>query len=316
MASAKSTGHRTKIKTQKHMATGRTTSSNSASSSRVGILARGSYYLKSRVESPRDVNEPRKRKARQVAKTQPAARRQTKSRVLLRSATTQPKVSSKRRKSSKPMSQKVMMTMASLVFIFGLGVALMGFRTNKAVEAQVQDTINKIESQGDDALSEQKPTQAELGAYTVDPSAPRYIRINKLNVFARVQKQGLDANGAVKAPGNVHDAGWYKNSSKPGEAGAMLLDGHVAGPTTSGVFSNIKKLQAGDVIEIERGDGQKFNYSVVKSETTPASQTNMTTALLSAEPGKPALNLITCTGKYDAQSGQYEDRIVVYAVQL
>lgn len=205
--------------------------------------------------------------------------------------------------------------MASLVFMFGIGVALVGLRTNKAVEAQVQSTVEKIQNQTN-PVDEQKPSQAELGAYTVGPTAPRYVRINKIRVFARVQKQGLDGSGAVKAPGNVHDAGWYKDSSRPGEAGAMLLDGHVAGPTTPGVFTDIKKLQAGDTIEIERGDGQRFTYSVVKSETTPADQTNMTAALLSAEPGRPALNLITCTGKYNAETGQYDDRIVVYAVQI
>lgn len=247
----------------------------------------------------------------QPTNTVPAAPRLNKSQVLQRNITTVPKVAKKRVK--KPTSQKVLMAMASMVFLAGLGVAVLGFKTNKHVEAQVQAVTQRVEQQ---AVSEDKPTESQVRSYQVDPSLPRAIRISKLGVYARIQRQGIDKNGALKAPGNVHDAGWYENSSKPGEAGAMLLDGHVAGPTQRGVFYGIKNLKAGDLIEVERGDGQKFNYKVVKSIVSDADKTDMSAALVPVTAGKAGLNLMTCTGSYDSNSGEYTQRITVFAEQV
>lgn len=299
------------------MSTARITLDNPAFSGRFRDLGRGSHFVKPRtrqvaVRGISDIYAPVLRKA---SSAKPAAQRQAKSQVLQRT-TTRPAAVKSKRKVSKPSGQKVMMAMASMVFLFGIGVAVLGLKTNKHVEAQVQSVVNRAE-QGDEGVpKEDKPSQAAMGSYAVDPSLPRYIRINKLGVYARVQRQGLTRTGALKAPGNVYDAGWYENSSKPGQGGAMLLDGHVAGPTAKGVFNRIKDLKAGDVIEIERGDGQKFSYAVVKSVTSAVSDTDMAAALISATPGKAGLNLITCTGKYNATTGQYDQRVTVFAEQI
>ena len=96
----------------------------------------------------------------------------------------------------------------------------------------------------------------------------------------------------------------------------MLLDSHVSGPTVRGAFFNIKNLVAGDVIEIEKGDGQKISYSVVSSAVTKAADTDMAAAMTPANGSDKGVNLITCAGKFDPATGEYEDRIVVYAVQI
>lgn len=298
------------------MSTARITLDNPAFSGRFRDLGRGSHFVKPRarqvvVRGISDVYAPAPRK---VTSAKPAAQRQAKSQVLQRT-TTRPIAPKSKNKMSKPSSQKVMMTMASLVFLFGIGVAVLGLKTNKHVEAQVQSVVNRAEQSDEGVPKEEKPSQAVMSSYAVDPNLPRYIRINKLGVYARVQRQGLTKTGALKAPGNVYDAGWYENSSKPGEGGAMLLDGHVAGPTAKGVFNRIKDLKAGDVIEIERGDGQKFSYAVVKSTVSDVASTDMSAALTSVTPGKAALNMITCTGKYNSSTGEYDQRITVFAVQ-
>jgi len=298
------------------MSTARITLDNPAFSGRFRDLGRGSHFVKPRtrqttVRGISDIYAPAPRKASSV---KPAAQRQAKSQVLQRT-TTRPVAAKSKRKMSKPSGQKVMMAMASMVFLFGIGVAVLGLKTNKHVEAQVQSVANRAEQSDEGVPKEEKPSQAAMGSYAVDPSMPRFIRISKLGVYARVQRQGLTKTGALKAPGNVYDAGWYENSSKPGQGGAMLLDGHVAGPTAKGVFNRIKDLKAGDVIEIERGDGQKFSYSVAKSTVSDAASTDMAAALTSVVPGKAALNLITCTGKYNSSTGEYDQRITVFAVQ-
>lgn len=247
----------------------------------------------------------------QPSTTSPAKPRLERSEVLQRNITTVPTVVKKKPRIA--FGQKLLMAMASMVFIAGMAVAALGFKTNKHVEAQAAAVTQKAE---EEAISEDKPTESQVRSYQVDPSLPRVVRISKLGVYARIQRQGVDKTGALKAPGNVHNAGWYENSSKPGEGGAMLLDGHVAGPTQRGVFYNIKNLKAGDAIEVERGDGQKFTYKVVKSVVSDVKNTDMTAALLPVSEGKAGLNLMTCTGPYDSKSGEYTQRITVFAEQV
>lgn len=164
----------------------------------------------------------------------------------------------------------------------------------------------------DDGVS---PELRPSGGYW-NPAAdePKYISIPLLNVSARVLKMGVKPNGEIKTPASIVDAGWLETSAKPGESGAMLIDGHVHGPTQPGVFYGIKKLKPGDKIQIERGDGQVLTYSVVKTERFQKDTIDMAAALRSAVPGRPGLNLITCDGRYNVENG-YDHRIVVFAVQ-
>lgn len=241
----------------------------------------------------------------------PVQPRQSRSQVLQRTITKKPTYTPV--KSTKKLtSQKLLVAMAGVVFVAGLVVAGLGMRTNKQVVAQVKSATTQADAAQPD---ESKPSQQAMGSYRVDPASPRYVRIAKLGVFSRVTRQGVDSKGALKAPANVHDVGWYENSSKPGQAGAMLLDSHVAGPTTKGAFNRIKELVSGDRVEVERGDGQKFTYKVVKSVVSDADKTDMSSALVSVEQGKPGLNLITCTGAFDSRTNSYKQRLIVYAVQ-
>lgn len=297
------------------MSTARITLDNPAFAGRLRDLGRGTPFAHTPVRQQHLViSDVRSRVNRQTVNVQPAKARTSRSEVLQRSITQAPQIAKTApRQSAYSATQKLMFAMASFVFLAGVGVAFMGFRTNKHVEAQVSAVTQQSDDQ--EKISEDKPSDAVLGSYKVDPTLPRFIKISKLGVKARVTRQGVDKTGALKAPGNVHNAGWYENSSKPGEGGAVLLDGHVAGPTQHGVFYDIKNLVAGDLLEIERGDGTIFTYKVVKSKTAAVDKVDMSDALLSAVPGKAGLNLITCTGKYNAQKGSYDQRIIVFAVQ-
>jgi sortase (surface protein transpeptidase) len=131
--------------------------------------------------------------------------------------------------------------------------------------------------------------------------------------MARVLQVGITKDGALATPSNVFDSAWYKQSAKPGQPGATLIDGHVSSWTTNGVFYGIKKLVAGDTITIERGDGTKLDYSVVKTMTYQADAVDMASLIKPVTAGKSGLNLITCGGKYDTKSGEFTQRIAVFA---
>jgi LPXTG-site transpeptidase (sortase) family protein len=206
--------------------------------------------------------------------------------------------------------------MASLLFIVGVYVAIDGWLVNRAASTQTQvlaaqsaDTSNDR-----DNLTEDKPSGTK--GYKVAPDLPRTIQIPSIGVDARVLQLGVKANNELATPTNIHDAGWYTGSSKPTDkAGAILIDGHVSGPTKRGVFYDLKKLKAGDELTLERGDGVKLTFAVTRTKTVKVEEVDMGEMMRSDVPAKLALNLITCGGSFDVKSNEFASRVLVFAVQ-
>lgn len=117
-------------------------------------------------------------------------------------------------------------------------------------------------------LDEQKPTQQEIARYQSAVDAPRVLRIQKLGIAARVKRVGSSLNGEPIAPTNIFDIGWFSESSRPTEQGTVVLDGHEMGQTKPGILHDITKLVPKDSIELERGDGVKLRYSVIRVQST------------------------------------------------
>ena len=221
-------------------------------------------------------------------------------------------------KEKKPLTGKgkainaLLISMAAVVFIVGTLASINSFRVDRQVNA-AKATTNAVSSTDP---TEAKPSSDDLEAYSVAPDMPRFISIPKLNVKARILQVGLDKTDTLRAPSNVHDAGWFTGSAKPGStSGAAVIDGHISGPTQHGIFYDAKKLAKGDTIEVEKGDGTKITYQVVSAETKNTTDIDMAQATESVESGKHGLNIISCAGKYNKTTKQYEQRIVVYAVK-
>lgn len=260
----------------------------------------------------------------------PAMRKQQRSQVLRRSvASKTPRLAMVRKKRHRLPSLRAhsaILIMACAVFAIGIGVSWQTFRTNNQATASVAALAVKENSKpggGNGELSGSsaavpsttKPAVSSVAAYRVRPEAPRFIKITKLGVNARVKELGVLRDGSMGAPSNVYDAGWFNQSALPGQTGAMLIAGHVSSWTTKGIFYGIKTLVAGDKVEVERGDGQKFSYTIVSSETFDADKVDMVKALTSVRPGQPGLNLITCAGKVKPGTNEFDKRTIVYAVQ-
>jgi hypothetical protein len=217
----------------------------------------------------------------------------------------------KRRRS---YSQTALMAMAVVIFLVGIFVSAMTIKTNSDAKAQVSAL-----SQHDDNAppDETKPTSSSISSYQVAPELPKFIKIPSLSVNGRVKSLDVTKDNALQAPRNIYDAGWYSASAKPGDSGsngAILIDGHVHGPTKPGIFSSIKNLKSNDIVTIQRGDDKVFNYKVVKVQNYDSKTLDMGIALASIQPGVQGLNLITCGGKFNQSTGQYEQRTIVFAV--
>lgn len=225
---------------------------------------------------------------------------------------------------SRPKRRKLAWRPASLyalgllIFAAGVLVTLNGFRTNQQVVAQVKHSQANPSSNSVNprAPSTQPVTSAARSSYVVAPDLPRYLKIPKIGVYARVLQVGVLASGALGTPPDIYDTAWYTGSAKPGDPGATLIDGHLDGAYADGVFWNLHKLAPGDQIQIIRGDGAVLTYQVVKTQAFDANDPNMMqSAITPITPGKSGLNLITCNGNLNSKF-QYNQRLVVYASQV
>ncbi len=187
------------------------------------------------------------------------------------------------------------------------------YSSKEGIERQVTEEENTEEEE----LVEVEPTENEVKEYTVAPDRPRYLSIEKLGIRnARILPMGVNASGELATPYNIFDVGWYDGSSKPGQGGTLIIDGHNGGPHVKGVFKNLPSLTTGDIITIERGDGVKFNYKVVDSNAISLDDSDnyMMTAARSPETGKESVTLISCTGDWSSQRKTYLSRQFVRAV--
>ncbi len=140
------------------------------------------------------------------------------------------------------------------------------------------------------------------------------IQIPKISLNAPVVGVGLEANGELHVPGNLVQAGWYKNSPEPGQTGTSVITGHFDyGPNFApGVFYKLHTLSVGDEIFVRRNDGSTAVFAVKNMEQYP--QNNFPTSKVYSSSKLPELRLITCAGFYSKITGRYTEDLVVYAV--
>lgn len=167
-------------------------------------------------------------------------------------------------------------------------------------------------------INESDISNDEITTYTVPDTHPRYLSISALNLTnARIYSVGLDANNLIEAPTNIHDISWYNKSGTPGDGGVVLMNAHNKGVNRSGAFYNLAALKEGEVITVERGDGEIFHYSVDSSKTMSLDEFNtegLATMGKSKKPGTEALNLITFDGKWVPRLGTFDHRTIVWAL--
>ena len=205
--------------------------------------------------------------------------------------------------------------LAVCLVAFSVYVSFDALWVNQQARAEGQQAHGSV--QGDAPRIDETPLPPNaIDTYKVAPNLPRVIRIESINVTARVLRLGVTTDNSLDTPKNSNDAGWYEGSAKPGEAGAMIVNGHYSGLTQPGVFHKLEKLKAGAFITIEKGDGTVLKFAVKKVEKMPASKVPMDQLLVSPDPKAQSLNLITCSGTFDAKNETYDQRVVVQAVAV
>ncbi len=264
-----------------------------------------------------DVSKPIRSTVQRTQSTRPALPRQRSSVVLHRSsfgAKMARKSSRKRTKHPKSRSLYTLRAMAVVVLLCGVGVGVNAWHINRISNSQAA-VLSKAtgNAETDNQPSEQVPAQAN-SSYRVASDLPRILTIPKIQVNARVQRLGVQADNDLAAPSNIFDVGWYEGSSKPGEKGVVVINGYVSGPTKHGVFYSLANLHEQDEILLERGDGNTFRYRIVKQQTYEYDELDMPTVLSPIESGKAGLNLVTAGGRFDVRTNKFEKKMVIFAV--
>jgi sortase (surface protein transpeptidase) len=140
---------------------------------------------------------------------------------------------------------------------------------------------------------------------------PTRVRIPAIGVDAPLEPLGLDASGALDAPKDFKDAGWYADGTAPGEVGPAVIAGHVDSKTGPAVFFRLSQLRAGDLVEVARA-GTWVRFRVVGVDRYPKDR--FPTDRVYGPTPDPQLRLITCSGRFDQARDSYVDNTVVYAV--
>jgi hypothetical protein len=144
-------------------------------------------------------------------------------------------------------------------------------------------------------------------------SQPTSFRIPSTGATSELLSLGLRPNGTLEVPpdGPGAPASWYNGSPTPGELGPAVLLGHVnatdGGP---GIFADLRKLKAGDTIEVTRQDGTTAVFTFDRGEQYEKDA--FPTAKVYGNTEGAELRLITCDG-FDPETGEFDDNYVVYA---
>ena len=163
-----------------------------------------------------------------------------------------------------------------------------------------------------DIPSEKQPSTEVETVYTVPAHQPRRILIPSLDVSSLVQKVGADKSNVMATPNNIYFTGWYTGSVVPGAEGVSILNGHVGGSYSPGIFSHLKDLKKDATISIEMGDTSKRDFRVVSVASYLVDEAAV--PLFADDPEiTEELHLITCEGVYDDASKTYDHRVIVVA---
>lgn len=216
--------------------------------------------------------------------------------------------------------KRVTLGLVGVILLLATGyVGIDTWMTNSQVKAdtsQTSDTPNPVPDPSQEGKDTTPLPANALANYNVAPNLPRALYIEKLGVAARLLQMNTNPDGTIQAPRNIFDAGWYTGSVKPGETGAVFVDGHSSGRSHEGLFGNLDSLVVGDVMQIEKGDGTRLVYQVVFKETVKLEDVDMRKALKPYGGATKGLNLMTCAGTWTADDTTMTERTIVYTQQI
>jgi len=149
------------------------------------------------------------------------------------------------------------------------------------------------------------------GAAPSNVGLPVRVIIPSIGVDASIEQVGVTAEGLMANPADPWNTGWYAPGTRPGRAGNAAIAGHVdyrgIGPV---VFWDLNKLAVGAEVLVVTDAGQTLRFIVRGSEYYAPDNAPLMDIFGPASTMN--LNLITCSGTFDPNTRQYDQRLVVF----
>jgi sortase (surface protein transpeptidase) len=142
-------------------------------------------------------------------------------------------------------------------------------------------------------------------------STPVQLSVPAIALDVSLSTLGLNPNGTVEVPTDIQQPGWYRLGPSPGQNGSAVILGHVDSYQGPAVFFKLRSLVAGDLVDVSLADGASAQFKV--TSVTQYSKAGFPDQQVYAEHGYSALQLVTCGGTFDTQTGHYLSNIVVYS---
>jgi sortase (surface protein transpeptidase) len=155
------------------------------------------------------------------------------------------------------------------------------------------------------------PTPRVATALTTARSVPLTLSIPAIGVSVPVGTLGLDPDGTVQVPSGTQQPGWFDLGPTPGQLGSAVLLGHVDSYLGPGVFFELRTLAAGDQVDVGLSDGVTAQFTV--NAVAQYSKQQFPSQRVYGSDGSSELQLVTCGGVFDHQTGSYLSNVVVYS---
>lgn len=141
-------------------------------------------------------------------------------------------------------------------------------------------------------------------------STPVQLSVPAIALDVSLSTLGLNPDGTVQVPTDIQQPGWYRLGPSPGQDGSAVILGHVDSYQGPAVFFNLRSLVAGDMVDVNLADGASAQFKV--TSVVMYLKTGFPDEQVYAAHGYSALQLVTCGGTFDSQTGHYLSNIVVY----
>ncbi len=143
---------------------------------------------------------------------------------------------------------------------------------------------------------------------------PVEVRIGAVKVVAKTETLET-VDGAMQDPTTADRIAWYKDSSRLGIDGNVVLAGHLNyWGVPEGVFYHLAEVEVGDDIVITGDKGGLYYYRVTWVEQVDASSAEIDDVVGPTD--ENSVTLITCGGTWNAKVQEYSQRTVVRAELL
>ncbi len=200
-------------------------------------------------------------------------------------------------------SRKWGLVTATLVLV-GSGCLILGLREHQ------HPLAGPVPSLGVPKAANTREAPAQVVTLATARSTPVELKIPAISLSVSLSTLGLNADGTVQVPTDIQQPGWYRLGPSPGQIGSAAILGHVDSYEGPAVFFRLRSLVAGNIVDVSLADGVIAAFEVTSVVMYP--KATFPDQAVYTSHGYSALQLVTCGGVFDNQTGHYLSNIVVY----